>query len=79
MIVDSAPVLQVSDGRVLGRHADAAIVVCRASSTERKAAQLAAYTLTLDGTHVLGTILNDVKPDRVPYYRKYSYYAKTNE
>jgi succinoglycan biosynthesis transport protein ExoP len=79
VIVDSAPVLQVSDGRVLGRHADAAIVVCRASSTERKAAQLAAYTLTLDGTHVLGTILNDVKPDRVPYYRKYSYYAKTNE
>jgi polysaccharide biosynthesis transport protein len=64
IVIDTPPVLQVPDARVLARHADAVVLVVRAQHTTRDAARMAYERLALDGTAVLGTILNDWKPAR---------------
>jgi Mrp family chromosome partitioning ATPase len=85
VLIDTAPMLQMPDARVVGRLADAVILVTRAGQTTRDAAVAAKDRLTEDGTRVLGTILNDWNPKQSPngyygysngygYYRGYSKY-----
>ncbi len=65
ILIDTPPMLDIADARILGRLVDAAILVFRAGKTSRDAAEaaLSAKRLTDDGIPVLGTILNawDVK------------------
>jgi polysaccharide biosynthesis transport protein len=58
ILIDSPPMLDISDARVLGRLVDAAILVFRAGKTSRDAAMVVKQRLTEDGIPVLGTILN---------------------
>jgi succinoglycan biosynthesis transport protein ExoP len=58
ILIDTPPMLQISDARILGRLVDAAILVFRAGATTRDAALAAKRRLTDDGIPVLGTILN---------------------
>ncbi len=77
ILIDSPPMLQIPDARVLGRLADAVILVIRAAHTTRDAAQAARQRFAEDGTPILGTILNDWNPKRAAgygYYRYYRYY-----
>jgi capsular exopolysaccharide synthesis family protein len=62
VIIDTPPMLQMPDARVLGRLADAVILVTRAGHTTRDAALAARQRFEEDGTRVLGTILNDWNP-----------------
>jgi succinoglycan biosynthesis transport protein ExoP len=73
VLVDTPPVLHMSDARVVGRHADAAVLIIRAGKTTRDSAVAARGQLAEDGTRVLGTVLNDWKPLRHPL--GYSYYG----
>jgi capsular exopolysaccharide synthesis family protein len=73
VIVDTPPMLNIADARVLARHGDALILVVRSGQTTRDAAQLAHAHLTEDGTAVLGTILNFWNP-KTPGYGYYKYY-----
>ncbi len=88
ILIDTPPMLQMPDARVVGRQADAVVMVVRAGQTTRDAAIAARERLSEDGTRVLGTILNDWNPKKSPngyygysngygYYRGYSnhYYA----
>jgi capsular exopolysaccharide synthesis family protein len=59
VLIDTPPMLQMPDARVLGRHADAMILVIRAARTSRDAARLACARLAEDGVPLLGTILTD--------------------
>ena len=59
VLIDSPPMGQISDARVLGRLADSVILVLRAGRTTRDAALAATQRFAEDGTPVLGTILND--------------------
>lgn len=59
ILIDSPPILELTDARVLGRQADAVILVLRAQQTTRDDAILARQRLSDDGIKVLGTILND--------------------
>jgi len=63
ILIDTPPMLDIADARILGRLADAVILVFRAGRTSRDAALAAKRRLTEDGIRVLGTILNawDVK------------------
>jgi Mrp family chromosome partitioning ATPase len=54
--------MQVSDARILGRHADAAIIVLRSGKTPRGAALTVKRRLADDRLPVLGTILNGWEP-----------------
>jgi capsular exopolysaccharide synthesis family protein len=64
VLIDTPPMMQIPDARILGRLADAVILVLRAGRTTRDAAQAARARLTEDGTTVLGAILNDWDPKR---------------
>jgi len=75
VIIDTPPMLYLSDARVLGRLAEGAILVLRAGKTTRDAALHAKQRLVDDGINVLGTVLNDWNPkdrNRYGYYR-YNY------
>lgn len=72
VIIDTPPMLYLSDARVLGRLAEGAILVLRAGKTTRDAAMLAKQRLSDDGINILGTVLNGWNPkdkNRYGYYR----------
>ena len=76
IVIDTPPMLYISDARVLGRLADGAILVIRASKTTRDAARAAKQRLVDDGIPVLGTILNEWDfraKSRYGYYTNYTY------
>jgi capsular exopolysaccharide synthesis family protein len=81
VIIDTPPMLQMPDARVLGRLADGVILVVRSAQTTRESAAAAAQRLTEDGTRVLGTILNEWDPRKTSHsgyaygYRHYHYEA----
>lgn len=58
ILIDTPPMLDIADARILGRLADAAILVFRAGQTSRDTALAAKQRLADDGIPVLGTILN---------------------
>jgi capsular exopolysaccharide synthesis family protein len=71
VLIDTPPMLRLADARILGRLADAVILVCRAGATDRDSALAATQQFAADGTPVLGTILNDWKPDTDGTYGYY--------
>ena len=78
ILIDSPPLLAVSDARTLGASSDAVIFVVRAHTTARETFQIAAKQLMEDRTPILGTILNDWDPRRArgtrdPFQYSYSY------
>jgi succinoglycan biosynthesis transport protein ExoP len=76
VLIDTPPVLQFADARILGTLADAAILVFRAGETSRDAAAAALHRLQEDGITVLGSILNDWNPKDTHYgYGAYDYGA----
>lgn len=72
VLIDSPPVLPVTDALVLFRHVDATLLVFAAGKTTRKEAEAAlAKVRQVDGP-VVGAVLNGVKAQDVYRYR-YSY------
>jgi capsular exopolysaccharide synthesis family protein len=67
VLIDSPPMLQIADARVLGRLADGVVLVVRAGKTDKNSAQAAAQFFMEDGIAVLGTVLNDWKPESSGY------------
>lgn len=79
ILIDTPPMLQMPDARVLGRLADAVLLVVRAGVTTRDAAMAARQRFEEDGTPLLGTILNDWDPKAsgggyYGYYKGGGYY-----
>jgi capsular exopolysaccharide synthesis family protein len=76
VLIDSPPMLQIADARVLGRLADGVILVFRSGETSRSAALAACRRFAEDGTRVLGTVLNAWDPDSTGYgyYRSHDYH-----
>lgn len=68
VLIDTPPMLTMSDARVVARHADGVIMVVRAHQTTRDAAQLACQRFSEDGTKVLGTILNQWRPRKSDHH-----------
>jgi polysaccharide biosynthesis transport protein len=66
VLVDTPPVLQATDARVIGRHVDSVVLVTHAGTTTHDAVVVVKQRFADDGTRVLGTILNDWKPDYSP-------------
>ncbi len=62
VIIDTPPMLQMPDARVLGKWADAVILVVRSAKTTKETAAAAHQRLTEDGTRVLGSMLNEWDP-----------------
>jgi capsular exopolysaccharide synthesis family protein len=62
VIIDTPPMLQMPDARVLGRLADGVILVVRSARTAKETVATAGQRLAEDGTRVLGTVLNEWDP-----------------
>jgi succinoglycan biosynthesis transport protein ExoP len=75
ILIDTPPMLQIPDARVVGRLVDSVVMVIRANKTTRGAAMAACQRFSEDGTKILGTILNDWNAKQSPdgYYGDYSY------
>ena len=67
VLMDTPPMLEFSDARVLGRLSDGVIMVVRASETSRDDAAAVYRRFQEDGTPVLGSILNDWNPKKSKY------------
>lgn len=73
VVVDTPPMVNMADARILARYGDGLILVVRSGSTTRDAALLAMGRFADDGIPVLGTILNFWNP-KTPGYSYYRYY-----
>jgi Mrp family chromosome partitioning ATPase len=77
VIIDTPPVLSVTDARILATMADGVILVIKGGVTQREAVRLTKRLLQEVHARIIGSILNDVNvqsPD-YSYYSKYYYYG----
>ena len=76
VLIDTPPMAQMSDARVVAQHADGVVLVVRLGQTTRDNAVAALQRFNEDGVRVLGTILNEWDPKWTAGYGGYSgYYA----
>jgi capsular exopolysaccharide synthesis family protein len=77
IIIDSPPVVPVTDGAILATRVDATILVARASQSTRDLLRKAVRTLHAIGAPIAGCVLNalDVERQGRGYYQYY-YYGK---
>jgi Mrp family chromosome partitioning ATPase len=73
VIIDTPPMVNIADARVIARFGDGVVLVVRSNQTTRDAALLAKSRFSEDGTPILGTILNFWNP-KTPGYGYYRYY-----
>jgi len=77
IIIDSAPVVAVSDPRVLARIADGVVFVVKADETTHQLAKKGVKRLLDIDTHIIGTVLNQVTSRMKSKYGDYdsNYYS----
>ena len=73
ILIDTPPMVNIPDARVLARLADGVILILRSAVTTRDAALLAKQRFMDDGIPIMGTILNNWNPNTpgYGYYRNY--------
>ncbi|TDA65681.1 MAG: polysaccharide biosynthesis tyrosine autokinase [Clostridia bacterium] len=73
VLIDTPPVLAVTDAAVLAPQVDAAVLVARAGVTRLDMMQEAKTSLGKTGVHLLGAVLNGLRPESDGYYYYYHY------
>jgi capsular exopolysaccharide synthesis family protein len=68
VLIDSPPVLPVTDAAILSRHADATLMLAAAGQTRRADVHRAVEKLDQVGATILGTVLNKVTRQTGRYY-----------
>ena len=76
VIVDSPPLVSVSDGILLAQHCDGAILVVRSGETPRRLIMQSINQLRQTECLLLGTVLNGVETSNRAYGKYYGYYSK---
>lgn len=71
VLIDSPPVLRVTDARILASFSDLSVIVLRAQKSTRKAAEQSREALASVGSRLLGAVVNDVQLQK----NSYGYYA----
>ena len=70
VVIDSPPVLLVSDVKVLAKLVDATLLVFNAATTKRGAAQRTIFELQEVGAHVIGGVLFGAEAIKGGYFRQ---------
>jgi capsular exopolysaccharide synthesis family protein len=76
VLIDSPPVLAVSDAVVLAQKVDGVLLMVNAGRTRREVAQRALENLRHVGANVVGAILNAVSTGRGKSYHYYYAYGQ---
>lgn len=76
VVIDSPPVVPVTDSAILSTAVDGTVLVVRAFKTSKDLARRAARSIRDVGGHLVGTVLNAVDLDRHEYGYRYYYYYK---
>lgn len=76
VIVDSPPLISVSDGILLAQYCDGAILIVRSGETPRSLIRQSINQLEQTDCHLLGTVLNGVATGNRAYGKYYGYYSK---
>jgi Mrp family chromosome partitioning ATPase len=75
IVIDSPPILAVSDAVVLGQMADSIIFSIKAEATTVKMAREALSRLQKGSVKVTGAVLTQAVPHRMSYYGKHYYHT----
>lgn len=77
VVIDSPPILELSDAMATSPHVDGTILVARAGKTPRKTVQRAADSLAKIGATLFGVLVNGVNMERSGY-GYYGYYGQSS-
>lgn len=73
VVIDTPPILSVTDGVVLARHADAVVMVVRHGKSSKHVVRRARDLLLRSGAPITGIVLNAVDTNSPEYYGYYGY------
>lgn len=73
IVIDSPPILSVTDGVILARHADAVVLVVRHGKSSKHVVRRARDLLARAGAPITGIVLNAVDLSSPEYYGYYGY------
>jgi len=81
IILDSPPILPVTDAAVLSRHVDGVVLVARGHRTHRAIVRQAVRLFKDVNSHIVGVVLNAIDLNRrdygaTYYYRRDGYYSR---
>ncbi|MBI1357426.1 MAG: polysaccharide biosynthesis tyrosine autokinase [Acidobacteria bacterium] len=82
VLIDTPPMIQLADARLLGRLVDGVVLVVKAGSTTRDSVSACQERLRKDGTKLYGSVLNHWNPKASDpgyygqYYRYEDYYRR---
>lgn len=74
VIVDSPPILAVTDAAIVGQHVGASLLVARFAKTAVKEVEVAIRRFEQNGVVIKGVLLNGVEKKASSYYGNYGYY-----
>jgi len=73
LVIDSPPVIPVSDPMLLSKSVDGVILVVKAGATAREVVRRAVDIMNTNNANALGVVLNNAKSS-LPYYYDYMHY-----
>jgi capsular exopolysaccharide synthesis family protein len=73
VLIDTPPILSVTDGVILARHADAVVLVVRHGKSNKHIVRRARDLLVRSGAPITGIVLNAVDLNSPDYYGYYGY------
>jgi polysaccharide biosynthesis transport protein len=73
IVIDSPPILSVTDGVILARQADAVVLVVRHGKSSKHVVRRARDLLLRSGAAITGIVLNAVDLNSPEYYGYYGY------
>lgn len=74
VIVDTPPILAVTDAAIVGQHVGASLLVARFAQTAVKEVEVAIRRFEQNGVVIKGILLNAVEKKASSYYGNYGYY-----
>lgn len=74
VLIDTPPILAVTDAAIIGRHAGTALMICRYGVNTVKEVDVSIRRFEQNGTTIKGVILNAVERKAASYYGGYGYY-----
>lgn len=79
IILDTPPVIMVTDAQILSRYADGSILVVASGEADKEAAVRAKELLEKVNSRILGVVLNKIDTSRKGYYGHYYTYYYGND